>query len=118
MASLHAHVHVHVQRVRECDNSGSWICVQCGIAKPVSPLRYQRTHYVRVMKIQDGAASPKSGYRDANASHHVYLHLSPAQRARHCRLSMVWQDIAAGLAAVDRVLFVRILGFRSVAAAE
>ena len=33
-------------------------------------------------------------------------------------LSMVWQDIAAGLAAVDRVLFVRILGFRSVAAAE
>ena len=31
---------------------------------------------------------------------------------------MVWQDIAAGLAAVDRVLFVRILGFRSVAAAE
>ena len=33
-------------------------------------------------------------------------------------LSMVWQDVAAGLAAVDRVLFVRILGFRSVAAAE
>ena len=33
-------------------------------------------------------------------------------------LSMVWQDIAAGLAAVDRVLFVRILGFRSVAVAE
>ena len=33
-------------------------------------------------------------------------------------LSMVWQDIAAGLAAVDRVLFVRILGFRSVAASE
>lgn len=33
-------------------------------------------------------------------------------------LSMVWQDVAAGLAAVDRVLFVRILGFRSVDAAE
>ena len=33
-------------------------------------------------------------------------------------LSMVWQDVAAGLAAVDRVLFVRILGFRSVNAAE
>ena len=35
-------------------------------------------------------------------------------------VSVLWQDVAAaaGLAAVDRVLFVRILGFRSVAAAE